>query len=203
MIRCLQIWFFEEAKMLKFCFVLLLLPSIALSTEKIGDDGLFKQDWFYQSFLELNEDAIEADSTGKYLMVLIEQAGCPYCRELHQVNFKNKEIITYLQDHFLIVQIDLWGSREVVSIDGESLEERDWVTKNDIFFTPTTLIYTAAESGRVEEIFRMPGYLKPFHYLSSLEYVVNEKYLEKTFQQYLQEKFDNLRAKGETINVWK
>jgi len=49
----------------------------------------------------------------------------------------------------------------------------------------------------------MPGYLKPFHYLSSLEYVVNEKYLEKTFQQYLQEKFDNLRAKGETINVWK
>jgi len=65
------------------------------------------------------------------------------------------------------------------------------------------LIYTAAESGRVEEIFRMPGYLKPFHYLSSLEYVVNEKYLEKTFQQYLQEKFDNLRAKGETINVWK
>ena len=111
--------------MLKFCFVLLLLPSIALSTEKIGDDGLFKQDWFYQSFLELNEDAIEADSTGKYLMVLIEQAGCPYCRELHQVNFKNKEIITYLQDHFLIVQIDLWGSREVVSIDGESLEERD------------------------------------------------------------------------------
>jgi len=189
--------------MLKFCFVLLLLPSIALPTEKIGDDGLFKQDWFYQSFLELNEDAIEADSTGKYLMVLIEQAGCPYCRELHQVNFKNKEIITYLQDHFLIVQIDLWGSREVVSIDGESLEERDWVTKNDIFFTPTTLIYTAAESGRVEEIFRMPGYLKPFHYLSSLEYVVNEKYLEKTFQQYLQEKFDNLRAKGETINVWK
>ena len=194
---------FEEAKMLKQIFIFLLLPSIVLSTEKIGDDGLLKQDWFYQSFLELGEDAIEADSNDKYLMVLIEQAGCPYCRELHQVNFKNKEIITYLQDHFLIVQIDLWGSREVVSIDGESLEERDWVTKNDIFFTPTTLIYTAAESGRVEEIFRMPGYLKPFHYLSSLEYVVNEKYLEKTFQQYLQEKFDNLRAKGETINVWK
>jgi hypothetical protein len=27
--------------------------------------------------------------------------------------------------------------------------------------------------------------------------------LEKTFQQYLQEKFNNLKAKGETINVWK
>jgi thioredoxin-related protein len=192
----------EEAKMLKQIFIFLLLPSIALSTEKIGDDGLFKQDWFYQSFLELGEDAIEADSNDKYLMVLIEQAGCPYCHELHQVNFKNKEIINLLQDNFLIVQVDLWGSREVVSIDGESLEERDWVTKNDIFFTPTTLIYTIGESERVEEIFRMPGYLKPFHYLSSLEYIVNKKYLEKTFQQYLQEKFNNLKAKGETINVW-
>jgi len=39
-----QILFFEETKMLKLIFGLILLPSIALSTEKIGNDGLFKQD---------------------------------------------------------------------------------------------------------------------------------------------------------------
>jgi|TARA_B110000240_G_C13499297_1_gene453129 thioredoxin-related protein len=197
-----QIWFFEETKMIKLFFVLILLPSIALSTEKIGDDGLFKQDWFHQSFLEIGDDAIEAGKTGKYLMVLIEQAGCPYCRELHRVNFQNEKILKHLQDNFLVVQLDLWGSREVVGLDGESFEERNWVTKNNIFFTPTTLIYTATESGDVKEVFRMPGYLKPFHYLSSLEYVSTKKYLEKSFQHYLQEKFNVMRATGETLDVW-
>ena len=48
----------------------------------------------------------------------------------------------------------------------------------------------------------MPGYLKPFHYMSSLEYIVTQEYLEKNFQHYLQEKFDAMRARGETIDVW-
>ena len=80
--------------------------------------------------------------------------------------------------------------------------ERNWVIKNDIFFTPTTLIYEVRSNREVKEVFRMPGYLKPFHYMSSLEYIVTQQYLEKNFQHYLQEKFDAMRARGETIDVW-
>lgn len=188
--------------MLKLIIYMIMLPTIALSQEKIGDNGLYKQDWFHQSFLEFNDDAIEASESGKYLMVLIEQAGCAYCRELHRVNFQNEKILKNLRDNFLIVQLDLWGSREVVGLDGMSYEERNWVIKNDIFFTPTTLIYEVRPNREVKEIFRMPGYLKPFHYMSSLEYIVTQQYLEKNFQHYLQEKFDAMRARGETIDVW-
>jgi len=188
--------------MLRLVLYIIMLPTIAFAQEKIGDDGLYKQDWFHDSFLELNDDAIEANESGKYLMLLIEQAGCAYCRELHRVNFQNENIVKNLRNNFLIVQLDLWGSREVIGLDGLSYEERNWVIKNDIFFTPTTLIFHVTANRKVEEIFRMPGYLKPFHYMSSIEYVVTEKYLEKSFQHYLQEKFDAMRARGEPIDVW-
>ena len=50
--------------------------------------------------------------------------------------------------------------------------------------------------------FRMPGYLKPFHYLSSLEFVAEKKFEEQTFQRYLQDKFAELEAQGIDPDVW-
>ncbi len=149
--------------MLKLILYMIMLPTIALSQEKIGDNGLYKQDWFHQSFLEFNDDAIEASESGKYLMVLIEQAGCAYCRELHRVNFQNEKILKNLRDNFLIVHLYLWGSREVVGLDGLSYEERNWVLRDDVVFTPTPLIYEAIPNGEGKELFRMTGYVKRFY----------------------------------------
>lgn len=178
----------------------------AFAEAEIGDDGLHKQDWFLNSFLEMPDDLADAAAEGKYLMVIVEQAGCVYCRELHNVNFARPEITDYLQEHFLVVQLDMWGSREVVDFDGEALEERDIARKWGVNFTPGTLIFAMGdvppESYQQAEVFRMPGLLKPFHYLSSLEYVVSGSYQDQPFQRYLQDKFDDLKAKGETPDVW-
>lgn len=177
-----------------------------LAGGELGDDGLHKQDWFLNSFLEMPDDLAEAADEDKFLMVIIEQAGCPYCRELHNVNFKRPEITDYIQENFIVVQLDLWGSREVVDFDGEALEERDLVRKWGVNFTPTTLIFTmdggVPESFFQGEAFRMPGLLKPFHYLSSLEYVVSGQYKDQPFQRFLQGKFEDLQAKGISPDVW-
>jgi hypothetical protein len=61
------------------------------------------------------------------------------------------------------LQLDLWGAREVVGFDGEAMEERDWIQSQGIHFKPTTLIYTRNAEGVAKEVFRLPGYLKPFH----------------------------------------
>jgi thioredoxin-related protein len=136
--------------------LLYLLPQTLLA--EVGDDGLHKQPWFHQSFLELADDVQEAADEGKFLVVLIEQAGCPYCRELHEVNFKRSEITDYLNEHALVLQLDLWGAREVIDFDGEAVEERDWIQSQGIHFTPTTLIYTRNAEGAAKEAFRLPGY---------------------------------------------
>lgn len=187
-------------------FVALVVAVPVFAEAEIGDDGLHKQDWFLNSFLEMPDDLADAAAEGKYLMVIVEQAGCVYCRELHNVNFARPEITDYIQEHFMVVQLDMWGSREVVDFDGEALEERDIVRKWGVNFTPGTLIFGMGDEApgnyQQAELFRIPGLLKPFHYLSSLEYVVSESYQDEPFQRYLQDKFEALNEKGETPDVW-
>lgn len=189
---------------LAFAAAVMALP--VWSEARMGDDGLHKQDWFLDSFLELPDDLAEADAQGKYLMVLIEQAGCPYCAALHNENFARSEIVDYINAHYVVVQLDLWGAREVVDFDGEALEERDLAQKWGVNFTPTTLIFTMEDGPPANflksEAFRLPGLLKPFHYLSSLEYVVTGENKKQPFQRFLQDKFKALEAQGISPDVW-
>ena len=183
-----------------------LAPRLARAEARMGDDGLHKQDWFLDSFLELGDDLETAAAEGRGLMLMFEQAGCPYCRELHRVNFARPEIVNYITAHFDVVQLDLWGAREVLDFDGAALEERRLAAKWGVNFTPTTVLCAAENAGAADlagaEAFRLPGYLKPFHYLSSLEYVATCEYTRQPFQRYLQDKFAALREEGIDPDVW-
>ncbi len=168
---------------------------------ELGDDGLYLQPWFSDSFLELADDLDEATAEGKDLLVLFEQKGCPYCREMHQVNFERDEIVSHLKEHFVVVQLNLWGAREVVDMNGGSLEERDLAAQWGINFTPTSVIFSK-DDGETAEVFRMPGYFKPFHFLKSLEYVSSDAYKDQIFQRFLQAEFEALAQNGLTPEVW-
>lgn len=187
---------------------LLSAPSFAAENDgvTVGNDGLFKEDFLIDSFLEFGDDLSDAAAEGKHLMVLIEQEGCPYCRELHRVNFKRPEIVELLNEHFVVVQLDLYGSRGTIDFDGEEMEERALVGKWGAAFTPTTFIFTADKDGstsfRDALSFGMPGYLKPFHYITSLEYVVSGAYKETDFQRFLKEKVIQMQEKGLDIDMW-
>ena len=172
----------------------------------MGDDGLHKQPWFLDTFLELGDDLAAAADNGRHLMILYEQNGCPYCRELHEVNFARSELSDYIKAHYDVIQLDMFGAREVLDFDGQALEERDLAAKWGVNFTPTTILMHNSNAGAVSvsaaQSFRMPGYLKPFHYLSSLEFVAERKFEEQTFQRYLQDKFAELEAQGIDPDVW-
>lgn len=184
------------------------VPAAASAAEepRLGDDGLHKQDWFLDSFLELGADLQDAAAGGRGLMVLFEQRGCPYCRELHRVNFARPELVETLTDNFAVVQLDLWGSRAVTDFDGEAMEERELASKWGVVFTPTTVLFPASAAGTADageaEAFRMPGYFKPFHFESGLLYVAGGHHAGTGFQQYLQLRFEELAARGEKPDVW-
>ncbi len=179
-------------------FLIPILVSCLLMAATLGDDGLYDDALFHESFLDMQEDAALAKDEGKILMVVVEQRGCPYCREMHEVNFAKAEIREAIEAGFYPVQLDLWGSREVVDFAGEPMEERDFIVDNNIQFTPTTLFFD--ENG--EELFRMPGYFKPFHHLAVLDYVSTGEYSNLPFQRFLQARFDAMEAAGEAIEVW-
>ena len=177
-----------------------LASNASLAQTVLGDDGLHKQPWMLDSFLEVGSDLADAREAGKGLIVLFEQRGCPYCKELHEVNFADARITEYLEANFDALQLDIWGSREAANLDGETMEEKQLAREWQVNFTPTTLFF--AKDGPEKEVFRLPGYFKPFHYMSGLEYVAEGHYQDQNFQRYLQEKFAALEAEGKTPEVW-
>ena len=179
------------------------------SGAEVGDDGLHLQPFFADTFLEMGEDLAEAAAEGKDLMILWEQNGCPYCAEMHAVNFEREEIVSYLEENFMVIQLNMWGSREVTDFDGEAMEERALARKWFVNFTPTTLFFALddpdnpPESMRDALAFMLPGYFKPFHHLSSLEYVATDGYIEQpNFQRWLQAKADHMREQGQEVDLW-
>ncbi len=174
----------------------------------LGDNGLHTQPWFLESFLELTDDLAEAKSEDKHFAIVWEQRGCPYCREMHRVNFADERIKSFVTSNFVVLQLDLWGSRTVTDFDGEELEERYLARKWGINFTPTIMFFpddqgmVAGKDGKAAEVARMPGYFKPFHFHAMFEYVRGRNYQEMGFQKFLQAKFAELEAQGITPDVW-
>ena len=174
----------------------------------LAEDGLYHQPWFLNSFLNLSEDLAETAAAGKRLAIIWEQKGCPYCRETHRVNFAKPEITDYIKKHFNIIQLNLWGDREVTDFDGEALPEKKLARKHRVVFTPTIQFFpeTAAEivgkRGADAEVARMPGYFKPFHFLSMFEYVYTKGYDKLHFQRWLQAKAKKMQAEGKTVDLW-
>lgn len=74
---------------------------------------MYIQPWFHEGFLDLGEDFAEAEAQGKRLMVVWEQRGCPYCKRMHEVNLRIPRIVDMMKNDFVIVQLNLWGDREV------------------------------------------------------------------------------------------
>jgi thioredoxin-related protein len=185
-----------------------LLAAAARKELMVGDDGLYTQPWFLQTFLDLRDDLAEAAGEGKRLVLMWEQKGCPYCKETHEVNFARPEIHDYVKDNFSVLQLNLWGSREVTDFDGKALEERALARRWRVNFTPTIQFFpqsiegSKGKTGVELEVARMPGYFKPFHFLSMFEFVKEEAYNTTNFQRYLQNKFAALKAKGIDPNVW-
>jgi thioredoxin-related protein len=157
---------------------------------RLGDDGLYKQEWFLESFLILPEDLADAAAAGKRLAVMWELKGCPYCRETHLVNFADPEIEAFVRDNFEVLQLNLLGSRLVTDFDGEELPERDLAAKYAIRFTPTFQFFPPTlddidDAGQEIEVARMPGYFKPDHFLAMFRYVEQRAYEEQSFREFL------------------
>lgn len=180
------------------------LSTTATEATTVNDDGLHEQTWFTQTFLDFKEDIADAAADGKRVAVFIEQRGCPYCREMHEVNLQDTRISSFIQEHFTVVQLNLWGARETTDLDGASLEERDLARKWRVNFTPTIVFLPTPEEAAsgTTEVARMPGYFKPFHFMSMFEFVQSGAYQDAGFQRYLQNKFEDLRNKGISPDVW-
>lgn len=170
------------------------LAQRALAEEPIlTEDGLYRQPWFLESFLELGDDLETSASSGKRFAVMWELKGCPYCKETHFVNFADPAINDYVRSNFDILQLNIIGSRRVLDFDGEELAEKDLAQKYGVRFTPSFQFFPESAEGladlppREREVARLQGYMKPEHFLAMFKYVDAGAYDDMSFREYLRQ----------------
>ena len=157
----------------------------------LTDDGLYRQPWFVESFLELGDDLQAAANSGKRFAVMWELRGCPYCKETHLVNFARKDIEEFVKANFDILQLNIIGARKVTDFDGAEISEKALAAKYGVRFTPTIQFFpeSAEDLSRTppdkREIARAAGYLRPDDFLAMFRYVREKEYERKSFRDYV------------------
>jgi thioredoxin-related protein len=174
--------------------LILTVPAVAQDAARIEpltlDDGRYTQPWFFNSFLDLKDDLAESAAHGKRLALLWDQRGCPYCQEMHRVNLADPAVNAYIRERFNVVQLDLFGSREVTDFDGETMAEKDLARKYGVLGTPTIQFLPPAPAdlegkrGRAVEVARMPGYFRPGVFEAMFAFVYDRAYQTENFARY-------------------
>jgi len=157
----------------------------------LTDDGLYKEPWFLESFLDLADDLGDARKQGKRFVIMWELKGCPYCKETHFVNFARPDIADYVKANFVIEQLNIIGSRKVTDFDGQELSEKDMAAKYRIRFTPTFQFFPEQTDAMKDtlpqkrEVTRAAGYLRPDDFLAFFRYVREKAYETKSFRDFV------------------
>lgn len=155
---------------------------------------------------DVERDLAQARHEGKSLMILWEQQGCLYCDRLRRENFNNPAIRDILQEHFIVVSLNMAGNRLVRGADGKVMTEMQLARQMRVTGTPTTLVYNSGgvltEMARTAVAFRMPGYLTSFHYFNVLAYFLSDRHDDLSLGEYTAMQAADFRAQGINPDQW-
>ena len=182
----------------------LISPSLAA----LNADGIHTQSWFLESFMDLKEDHAELAKGKKKFAIFFEQEGCPYCKEMHEKNLSKPKISKFIQDNFGVLQVNLFGAKEVTDFDGKAMEERKLAARWGIQFTPTVIFIRPSlkglskMNGKQLTVGKIPGYFRPFHFITYFEYMAGEHYETIDFQRFLGAKVERIKKEGKKVDLW-
>ncbi len=159
----------------------------------LGSKTTVMPNWFKESFLDLAEDVADSESSGKRIMVFFHQDGCPYCNKLVEENFADQAIQNKMQKSLDVIEINMWGDREVLNIKGKSLSEKQFAIARKVQFTPTLLFFN--EQGK--QVLRLNGYLPIAKFDIALDYVINKHEQTTDFHKFVQK---NQKSGGQLIS---
>jgi len=207
------------AILLTFAGFVALVPSIALAGSALppaigpseprvapvlGDDHLYHQKWFVQSFLNLREDFADAKASGRRLAVIFEQRGCGYCTKMHKEVLSERYINDFVRQHFAVIQLNLWGDREITDFDGTQLTEKKLAERWGILFTPTIVFLkedlgpAPAASVRDLEVLRMGLGIGPGTFYDMFTWIAFKVYKrDRNFQRFHLARYEERKALAE------
>jgi len=138
--------------------------------------------WFKQSFLELPDDINDAVKSGKKgIIVYFGQKHCAYCQALIDKDFGQPDIEAYTRKNFDVIPINIWGSNEVTTPDGQIMTEREYAIRENANFTPSLIFYDA----QGQQALMLRGFYPPYKFRAAMEYVERGYYKEESYRNYM------------------
>jgi len=147
--------------------------------------GFHHQPWFTETTFDLEKDGEIADKTNKAVMLVWEQLGCHFCKEMHEKVFTQPAVIELLTSNFHVIQMNLWGERKFKTSDGELLPEKEIAAQMFVRATPTTVFLDDLGV----PVFRIPGYANPPILKAAYQYAAEKAYVCQNFDKWYKAKY--------------
>ena len=141
-------------------------------------------DWFKQSFLEIADDVDEASEAGKHVLLFFQLNDCPYCDRMLSEAFETDPLMSYIQQHFDVIAINVRGDREIAFTEDFSATEKDLSERLNVWATPG-IIFLGENN---KPVVRVDGYRSPERFKHILSYVADKAYTEQKLAAYLEQK---------------
>lgn len=133
-------------------------------------------DWQYY------DDAVSAlREEGNHILLYFWRDQCPWCVAMDDNTFSDPDVVTYIEENFHPVEVDIWSSEPMSAMDptvtGVSLGnlfKLGGVSPAYGFINPEENI-----------LLPMPGYMDAEQFLLFLEYISSNSYKDMRFQEYL------------------
>lgn len=189
-------------KALTLALALVAAPALAapaLAAEAPG--GLTAEDWFAVTFKDVREDIETAREEGKRLAYIVEQYGCIYCRKLHEEVLSDPEVRDYIDENYMVVQLNMFGDEEVTDLDGEAMSEKEAIRRWGVIMTPTFIFMPeeAPDGGTAVEaaVQVVPGAFGKWTVLDLFRWVREKGYeSDEHFQKYHARRTEERRQQG-------
>jgi len=153
--------------------LLLLIVAVALPSDR-------SIPFLKPSLLNLKEDLEEAKREGKYLFLMFEEEGCPFCDKMKRVTFQDPKVKEYFSKHFYMVIVDRKGSNPVVDFSGKQITEKQLAMDYKVRGTPV-FVFVDHEG---KTILRVMGYIPPEEFLLMGKFVAEGHYKNMNFFQF-------------------
>jgi len=125
---------------------------------------------------DIPAEAADAADNGKNLVVMFGQNGCPYCDKMRKRVFPHPKVAAQYDAHFVMFEINIKGSLDVVSHKGETMTEKEYALEMRARATPLFVFY--GKDG--QDVLRLTGYQEPGIFMTAGRYVTSEAYKDGT-----------------------
>lgn len=165
-----------------------------LANQDAGSGALINEDFFQQA----NNLQSLVGKDERPLAVYFESAQCEDCEVLHQrilSDVPTRKLVTGMNN----VQLDVLSDDLMTTPAGQTMTQKAYARQLNIGYTPSVVLFD--QQGK--EVHRMEGFLKTFHFQSSLAYVLEKAYLQQpSFQRYIAARGEKIREQGFDTDIW-